>query len=145
MNNENVSAEKRLFGLFKRLRNLELDHCSDMNGTISPAQITLLEQIASHPGSGVQDIAQELNLTPPTVSVGVAKLEENGLVERKTNPSDKRSVQFFLTDEGESRYQRLTEIRLRRFTRLLAGLDEEEQETFLRLMERSIQSAEQEQ
>ncbi|MDY6866535.1 MAG: MarR family transcriptional regulator [Chloroflexota bacterium] len=143
MNKENISAEKRLFALFKRLRNLELDHCSEMDGTISPAQMTLLEQIASHPGSGVQDIAQQLNLTSPTVSVGVAKLEENGLVERKTNPSDKRSVQFFLTDEGESRYQRFTEVRLRRFRRLLAGLDEEEQQTFLRLMECSIESAEQ--
>jgi DNA-binding MarR family transcriptional regulator len=142
MTDKSISPEEKVMKLFMRLRQLNFDHCPSISGLISPAQMTLLEKIAKDPGCGVQDIADHLGISPPTVSVGVSKLEESGMVERKPNPEDGRSVQFFPTDKGESLHDKFHKSRLRKFRRLLAGLDSQEQEALLQLLERAINHAE---
>ena len=134
--------DERFLNLMKRVRKLGLDTNACMHGSVTPAQVTILDWIAVSPGRGVQEIADGLGLTPPTVSVGVRKLEESGLVERKPNPSDKRSVQFFLTEQGQILQEMIQDAHRRKFQRLLAGLNTQEQETLLHLLERAIQTAE---
>ena len=138
----NVSPEERALGLFMRLRQLDFDHCPDLSGIISPAQMTLLDKITEHPGCGVQDIADQLDISPPTVSVGVSKLEESGLVEREPNPKDARSVQFFPTAHGKNLHSRFQKSRLQKFRRLLAGLNPQEQGALLELLERALNNVE---
>jgi DNA-binding MarR family transcriptional regulator len=133
-----MSHEERALRLFTRLRELDFDHCPAVSGLISPAQMTLLEKVTANPGCGVQEIADRLNLSSPTVSVGVSKLEEGGLVERKPNPNDGRSVQFFPTTRGETLHMKFQDSRLKKFHRILAGLDSQEQETLLQLLEKAL-------
>jgi DNA-binding MarR family transcriptional regulator len=142
MTEKNISPEERAVVLFKRLRQFNFDHCPDISGLISPAQMTLLEKIIEEPGCGVQEIADGLGLSPPTVSVGVSKLEEGGLVERKPDPKDGRSVQFFPTSRGKTLHMKFQDARLKKFHRILAGLDSEEQETLLQLLEKALNYAE---
>ncbi len=137
-----MMREERFLNLMKRVRKLGLDTNVCMDESVTPAQVTILEWIAASPGCGVQEIADGLGLTPPTVSVGVRKLEESGLVERKPNPSDKRSVQFSLTEQGQNLQEKIQVAHRRKFQRLLAGLNTQEQETLLQLLERAIQTAE---
>lgn len=137
-----TTNEQRMLALFTRLRSLELDRSPHMFGDVSPAQMTLIEQIAQHPGCGVQDTADRLGLSAPTVSVSVARLEESGLVERRPNPSDRRSVQFFLTEQGKSLHAQFQNMRLRKIRRLLSGLNPQEQQEFLRLLSRALNMAE---
>lgn len=142
MNKVNLSNEELMLSLLQRLRNIDLDHCPEFVGVISPAQMVLLEQIFQSPGCGVQEIAERLKLSSPTISVGVGKLEEGGLVERKSNPLDGRAVQFFITQKGLSVHSRFREVRLIKFRRLLSGLDLEEQNRLLKLLERALDHAE---
>jgi DNA-binding MarR family transcriptional regulator len=144
MTDQIYSAEKRMLALFIRLQKTGLNRCPNLEDIISPAQTALLEQITKQPGSGVQDIANALNLTAPTVSVGVAKLEERGLVERKPDPHDRRSVQFFLTPAGEKLHKAFNHARLEKFHWLLSGLNMQEQTDLLDLLERALESAESE-
>ena len=139
---ENKSMEERALELFQRLRQLDFDHCPNVDGIISPAQMTLLDKISKNPGCGVQDIAEQLNISSPTVSVGVGKLEESGLVTRKPNPEDRRSVQFFPTPHGENLHKKFQQSRLQKFRRLLAGLTIQEQETMLQLLEKALNNTE---
>jgi DNA-binding MarR family transcriptional regulator len=136
------TPEERMLRLFTRLRNLELDHCPDLADGISPAQMTLLEQIVLNPGCGVQDIAEQLDLSAPTVSVGMNKLEENGLVKREPHATDKRAVQFYTTERGQSMHDRFSAARLRKFKRLLSGLNPQDKETLLRLLSQAVAYAE---
>ena len=138
------SAEERLLKLIKRLRQLGLDQFPDDETPLSPAQMVLLEQIAYFPGSGVGDIADHLELSPPTVSVGVSKLETRGLIDRKPDPVDGRSVQFFLTERGQRLDEKIHHARQEKLTRLLGGLDPQDQERFLRLLEQALTAAEEE-
>ena len=100
MNNENSNSTNEFIDLMKRLRKMGLDAYALKDVSISTAQMTLLDWISNSPGCGVADIANALKQTAPTISVGVRKLEKSKLVERKPDPMDRRSVQFFLTPEG---------------------------------------------
>ena len=138
----NPPAEVRFAGLMKRVRRLGMDSLSPEEGAASPAQMTLIDWIALNPGCGVQDIADGLRLAPPTVSIGVKKMEHLGIVERKPNLADARSVQFFLTLRGQEIYDRHQSYQKRKFRQLLSGLSQQEQETLIALLDRALQSAE---
>ncbi|MDD2696053.1 MAG: hypothetical protein PHD58_09010, partial [Anaerolineales bacterium] len=75
-------------------------------------------------------------------SVGVRKLEESSLVERRPNPMDGRSIQFFLTRRGQALQRQIQDSHRQKFRRLLAGLTPQEQEMLLQLLERALQTAE---
>ncbi len=141
MSGEATLAEERFFAVMKRLRKLGLD-TQRMDSAVSPAQMSLLDWISASPGCGVQDIADGMKLTPPTVSVGVRKMEESDLVERKPNPQDGRSVQFYLTRRGQALQRQIQASHRQKFHRLLAGLTPQEQEILLQLMERALNAAE---
>jgi len=142
MSENNLSNEQMMLALFKRLQKLNINHCPNFDNVISPAQLALLEEIEKHPGCGVQEIAEGLNLSAPTVSVGVGKLEERRLVKRKPNPEDRRSVQFFITSAGKTLHNKFNQARLEKFRRLLSGLKAQEQADLLKLLGRALQSAE---
>ena len=135
-------TDGRFLSLMMRVRKLGLDTSALEIEAVTPAQITVLDWIAASPGCGVQEVADGLGLTPPTVSVGVRKMEENGLVKRKPNPSDKRSVQFFLTERGQAIHEKIQNAHRRKFRHLLAGLTAHERETLIQLLERAILTAE---
>jgi len=126
----------------KRLGKLGLDTYALKDVSISTAQMTLLDWISTSPGCGVQDIANALKQTAPTISVGVRKLEKSKLVERKSNPMDRRSVQFFLSPKGDVLQKQIQRYHHRKFQLLLSGLIPQEQERLLKLMDKAILIAE---
>ena len=144
MPNESATVEDRLLSLLNRLRMLGPGQPSfkDEDVPVTPSQLVLLDWVAASPGCSVQEMATGLGLTPPTVSVGVRRLEGAGLLERQPNPQDGRSIQLFLTPQGETLYRRAQDFRRGRMRRLLSGLTPQEQETLLDLWERALNAAE---
>lgn len=144
MNNiSSLPAEERLLGLFDQLRRAALgQHPHEESGVTGP-QLALLEWVAAWPGCGIQEMADGLRLTAPTISVGVRRLEEAGLLERQPDPADGRAVHLFLTPQGQTLRQRARTFRLSKMRQLLAALTPAEQETLLALLERAINPAEQ--
>jgi DNA-binding MarR family transcriptional regulator len=139
---ENIPAEVKLFELMKRIRKLGLDNYSLEEIEVSPAQMALLDWIATNPGCGVQDIADGLELATPTVSISIRKLEQSGTVERRPNPLDRRGVKFFLTQRGQVIHEKIQNSHRKKFHHLLSGLSAQEQETLLGLLEHALQTAE---
>lgn len=142
MSKERAQFSEKFYALMERMRKLDIGSASSEVPLISPAQMALLDLIAASDGCGVQDIADRLDLSPPTVSVGVRKLEEAGLITRTPNPQDKRAVQFFLTAEGRSVQTQSQDFRRKKMEIILTGLEPEEQDVFIKLLEKAIQSAE---
>lgn len=136
------SLEDQLMDLFDRLRKLAFNRNPLENSTVTMPQLTTLEWIAERPGCGVQDVATGLNLTAPTVSVGVRRLETSGLLERRPDPQDGRAVQLSLTAQGQTLRERALAFRQDKMRRLLRGLSAEEGSTLLTLLERAINAAE---
>jgi DNA-binding MarR family transcriptional regulator len=142
MADETTQTGERFIQLMNRLRKLGTGNAASGNTQISPAQMSLLDWVAASNGCGVQNIANGLNLTPPTVSVGVRRLEEAGFIKRESNPQDKRSVQFFPTRRGQALQRQFQNAHRNKFRLLLAGLTPQEQEMFLGLLEKALNAAE---
>lgn len=132
----------RLLNLMGRMQQLGVGQSVSEAMLVSPAQMALLGWIAGSKGCSVQEIADGLGLTPPTVSVGVRRLEEAGLLKRKSNPHDKRAVQCFLTAKGRAVQDQSLAFRRRRLEVILTGLNPDEQEALIGLLSKAIEAAE---
>lgn len=137
-----VFMEERLLKLLLRLRKLGPGRLPFEDIPVTPPQSLLLDWVAGASGCGIQEMAAGLGLTAPTVSVGVRRLEEAGLLEREPDPKDRRSIRLFLTAQGQTLHQRARALRWQKVQRLLAGLTPQERETLLDLLERAINVAE---
>ena len=60
----------------------------------------VLSTLAIHDGINQLELVRQTHLRPPTVSVILKKMEAEGLVERKSDPDDLRSVRVYLSDAG---------------------------------------------
>ncbi len=73
----------------------ETDHLD-----LSKSYRNLLIHISNNDGATQLDISRALNLTAPTISISLRKMEDEGLVTRKTDPNDLRQTRVFLTEKG---------------------------------------------
>ncbi|MGE5423426.1 MAG: MarR family winged helix-turn-helix transcriptional regulator [Ignavibacteriales bacterium] len=67
---------------------------------ITLGQSFVLFYLMEQDGKGVKDIASAVQLDSPSVTGLVDRLLKEGLVIRKEDPEDRRSVQVFITPQG---------------------------------------------
>ena len=137
----NTDAEE-FYGLLKRLRQTGVDASPPLSAQLSPALLTLLERLSDHPNSTIVELAQSLERAVSTMSIEVRRLEDLGLVERRRHPSDGRSVLLHITPAGQDLVSALRDTRCRTMTRLLSGLESEERQTLLALLNKAISAIE---
>ena len=142
-NNLKQSAEQFL-NLMDRLRRVGPQTAPPKEADVSPSQLAFLTFLTLNPGCGIQSIASGLELSKPTVSIGVSQLEESGFLTRRPDPQDGRAVQLFLTPEGQKLHQRTLEFRCQKFECLLKDLTPQERTTLINLLEKAIQAFENE-
>ena len=140
--NEAPLASDQLLSLFERLRQLASSRLPSQDSGVTIPQLTLLDWVAGAPGSGIQEIADGLGLTAPTVSVGVRRLEAAGLLERRPDPEDGRAIQVFLTAQGQTLHEQARAFRRETMCRLLAGMTAAEGAMLLTLLEKAIGAVE---
>jgi DNA-binding MarR family transcriptional regulator len=142
MASESVLPEDWFLDLLKRLHRLGPEQPPFEEVQITPSQLVLLDWVAASPGCRLQQICAGLGVTAPTVSVGIRKLEELGMLERQPDPDDGRSLLVSLTLKGQTLYERAQDFRRYKARLLLAGLTVRDQQTMLNLLEQAISSAE---
>ena len=67
---------------------------------INPRQIPILRLIADKEGLSQREIAEMLEITPPTVNVTIQRLEKSGFLYRKADEADQRISRIYLTEKG---------------------------------------------
>ncbi|KJS53665.1 MarR family transcriptional regulator [Streptomyces rubellomurinus subsp. indigoferus] len=82
-----------------RLYNALNDRLRERHG-IATSQFEFLRYLRDRPGSRVADLAAEFAVGIGATSKGVDRLEKQGWVARRPNPSDRRSSLLALTDDG---------------------------------------------
>jgi DNA-binding MarR family transcriptional regulator len=135
--------EQRMMELLPRLREIGPGQPPPEEVGLSRAQITLLDWVARSHACSLQELAEGLSLTAPTVSVGVRRLEEAGLLDRSPNPEDGRAWQLHLTAAGQRLWERVRAHRRQKVRRVLAALTPEEQQTLVTLLDKALGTAEQ--
>lgn len=70
---------------------------------LSTSQYATLMMTAAHPGMSVADIAREVASSRQAANEMLTGLEQEGLIERRPHPSDRRTHQITVTESGRAR------------------------------------------
>ena len=68
---------------------------------LTARQATALLAIRRHPGEGIRFLSDATHADLATCSVLVTKLEALGLIERQSDPADRRRTRLFVTSQAE--------------------------------------------
>lgn len=90
---------RHLFQLLARQYDLLLKHCS-CNMDINTVECTILYELKYSNQLTLNELTGKLNVDKSTASRNVQKLVERSLVQRLTDPDDRRYIQLSLTDKG---------------------------------------------
>lgn len=123
-----IMAEQSLFQkeLLARLKDTGL--------TIGQPKI--LDYLKDHDGSGQKDIAGGCHIEPGTLTTLLNRMEDAGLVERRTLNGNRRSLYVFLTEKGKDQVKLVTEAFSSMEEEAFRGMSETECETLMCLMHR---------
>jgi DNA-binding MarR family transcriptional regulator len=102
------------------------------------AALVTLARIADDHGVSQRKLADELDLTPGTVSVRVDRLIEQGLAVRSPDPDSQRNTSVALAEQGWTLFERVVPAHLDNEQRLLAALSESEQQLLADLLRKLL-------
>ena len=103
---------------------------------IDPRDFLLMRFIAASEGQSQQVLAERVGVPASRMVALVDRLEEAGLVERRPNPEDRRIRELHLTRKGKGSLERAKKIAIDYETQLCAGINREERETLIDLLQK---------
>ena len=103
---------------------------------ITGPQLLLMQAISNEPGIMVRQIADNINLSPATVTSILDRLETKQYVQRIRSTEDKRRVGVFLTEQGQVILQDAPLPLQEHFTNRFSQLQEWEQSQMVATMQR---------
>lgn len=102
MSGFSAKANELLVEIYRNVQILEQNELKKQRLNISINEMHMIELIAKgKTGMTVSEIAQQLKVTKPSVTVAVNKLVQKGYCEKQRLPGDGRAVQVMLTPEGK--------------------------------------------
>lgn len=105
MNTDRESFEQMLVFLMKFVDTINESHAGGVSfGTehrLYPAEIHTVVAIGGSEGISLTKLAEELNISKPTLSERIRKLTSKGFVEKKKNLQDQKAVTLWLTASGK--------------------------------------------
>jgi MarR family transcriptional regulator for hemolysin len=113
-----------------RLLRTYADHKAASFG-LTRAKWAVLARLDRFEGLKQNELADMLDLQPISLSRLLDGLSENGLIERRSDPNDRRAKRLFLTPAARPLLDRLSELGEDLMTTALAGLDQSETSALL--------------
>jgi len=108
------------------------EHHSLTGIPFAPRHVSTLLQISQEAPVGMSELAVRMNVSLATISQVVTDLEEWGLVERTTDPADRRRTLVSVAAEHRPTIRTLFEQRLRPLDRALRRLEPDERTGLIR-------------
>jgi DNA-binding MarR family transcriptional regulator len=96
---------------------------------ISPTQMSALAAIERHGSMTLGELAAHERVQPPSITAVVTRLEEQGLVERRPDPSDRRVARVEATRDGHKLVARSRIRKDAELDRRLGALTDDERAT----------------
>ena len=103
---------------------------------IGPREFLLMRFVAAAEGQSQQALAERLAVPASRMVALVDHLEDAGLVERRADPEDRRVRGLHLTRKGRGALERASKIAIDYETRLCAGINREERERLIDLLQK---------
>lgn len=74
---------------------------------IHPSQMPFMMILSRRNGCSQKEMAERLEIKPPTVNVSIQRLEKSGIVCRKKDEQDQRIMRVYLTEQGKETVARI--------------------------------------
>jgi DNA-binding MarR family transcriptional regulator len=103
---------------------------------IDPREFLLMRFVAASEGQSQQALAERLAVPASRMVALVDHLEEAGLIERRPDLEDRRVRGLYLTRKGRGVLERAGKIAIDYETRLCAGINREEREQLIDLLQK---------
>lgn len=106
--------------------------CADM----SHLQMHTMLMVREHDSCSMKELAESQRIVPATMTALVDRLVKKGMLERTSDPEDRRSIRVSLSQQGKELLEKFYRHKVERATMLLGILDLEEQKTLVGLMKK---------
>lgn len=105
---------------------------------LTPGVFGLLVIVEANPGLRQQQLADAAQIDRSTLVPALDRLEARALVERRADPTDRRSNGLFLTANGRALLKRAKRVVEAHEAKLASGLTRGERDTLVRLLDRVV-------
>jgi len=105
---------------------------------LAPAQFMTLIELWAQDGLTQKELADRLDVEQATIANTLARMQRDGLVERKPHPTDGRSRSIYLTQKAKGLEPQATAAAAAQNKLALSGLSSKEHRLFLGFMQRVI-------
>lgn len=105
---------------------------------ISPAQFPILLTLWEADGLSQNELVEIADVAQATIANTLARMERDGLIERRENPNDARSRLIFLSDKAKSLQTEATQIAQNINAGVLSVLDDDEKQAFILMMNKVL-------
>ena len=103
-------------------------------GGLMPGQPKILEFLSVHDGCTQKDIGQGCALDKSTVTSLIGRMAESGLVRRRPDENDRRTVRIHLTETGRQKAGEVCAVFARVDECAWRGVNPDEQAQFMRIL-----------
>ncbi|MBW7456412.1 MarR family winged helix-turn-helix transcriptional regulator [Paenibacillus sepulcri] len=136
---DELSTPSELFRVFRQMRHISWRSQRPIEGCTQSEAVMLFvirRREKLHPaGMKASELSQLLNVTSPTVTQSVNVLEARGLLERSSDPEDRRVVRIKLTEEGLRQTQLSETAMFERIQGLIDRMGEERSNQLIELLD----------
>lgn len=108
---------------------------------IAPAQFMLLQELWRDDGITQMDLAIRLDVEPATIANTVARMERDGLVERRAHSTDGRARLVHMTEKAKAIESPAINSAMQVNQNMLSCLSEHEQRQLIAIMRKVIQES----
>lgn len=135
---------RRHFGHYLRLLHVCTDQIMSAAVTrmdLTPVQSRIMVYLALRKEPAcAKEVEEEFQLSHPTISGILSRLEKKKFVELRPDPEDRRYKRIFVMDKGWEHIEQVRGVILKNEERIVSGFSEEEQELFAAFLERAIRN-----
>lgn len=103
---------------------------------VTETQLNMLDLLSKKESNKVTDLAEKIGVKPSAVTTMIDRLTNNGLVYRRHDDADRRSVLVSITDEGRELMNKFEERCRRILKSYLSHLEPDELETLASIYEK---------
>jgi DNA-binding MarR family transcriptional regulator len=109
---------------------------------VHPGQLPMFKILERNPGLSQREIANQLHIKPPTVTVTLKRMEKLGFIEKRADEKDQRVMRIYLSDKGRKAGESLGELIRDDEVIMCEGFTESELHLFKRFLRQFMENTE---
>lgn len=111
---------------------------------LNASQAGILFSLHQSSAMSQKELAESLNMTPPSITSTIQKMEKGGYIRRKADEKDQRVLRLSLTEKGESCIQSVKQVAEQMRRLIFYEMSEEEIQQFRKFLLRINENLERE-